>query len=257
MRHKYDNMDLYKSVEKKIKRKLAEKLKNRVQISSQRKDKRMPIVAVFGYTNAGKTSFIKMLTEDKKMQPQNKLFATLDITYHHMAGAANAHNIIFADTIGFISDIPHTLVESFKTTINDALDADLFVHLVDFSHPDREAQVKSVVEILTELAPGDKIKDMLTVYNKCDLVSPKSLCADDGSTGDSYFISCKTGFGFTEIKEHLKRVAYKKLGFIELKLKVGQGSEALSFLYKNASIKHVGQCDEDAQFLVVNVLINK
>ena len=246
---------MYKSVEKKIKKKLAEKIKTRVQTNSIRKDKHIPVVAVFGYTNSGKTSFIKCLTEDDKMKPENKLFATLDITYHHMAGSPSSQKIIFADTIGFINDIPHTLVESFKTTINDALNADLFIHLVDLSHPDNEAQQKTVIEILTELAPESKIKNMITIYNKCDLVNEKKISFDQSD--DKFFVSCKTGLGLTETKEALDKLVYKKLGFIQLNLKVEQGSESLSFLYKNSILKSVRQFDEDPQFLIVHVLINK
>ena len=203
---------MYKSVEKKIKKKLAEKLKTRVQTNSNRKDKHIPTVAVFGYTNAGKTSFIKCLTDDNKMIPENKLFATLDITYHHMAGSKSSQNIIFADTIGFISDIPHTLVESFKTTINDALNADLFIHLVDLSHPDCESQQKTVIEILTELAPEEKIKNMITIYNKCDLIDSKII---SNRNDDAFYVSCKTGLGLSEAKENLDKLVYKKLGFIQ------------------------------------------
>jgi GTP-binding protein HflX len=170
IRHKYENAELYKEVEKKIKRELDVKLKTRHMHNTDRRVRhQLPLVSVFGYTNVGKTSFIKAITNDPKLKPENKLFATLDISYHGTALANSSQSLVFADTIGFISDIPFNLVEAFKTSLQDALDADMYVHLVDVSHPDRQAQEKIVRQILGELA-GDKTKlaNMLTVYNKCD-----------------------------------------------------------------------------------------
>jgi GTP-binding protein HflX len=106
IRHKFENNDLYKNVEKKIKKELEIKLKTRNILNNQRREKKMPTIAVFGYTNVGKTSFIKILTDDQKMKPENKLFATLDVTYHGTSLSQSTQNVIFIDTIGFISDIP-------------------------------------------------------------------------------------------------------------------------------------------------------
>lgn len=258
IRHKFDNLELYKSVEKKIRKELDDKLKTRKQMNFQRNEKKIPVISVFGYTNVGKTSFIKTITDDSKMQPENKLFATLDITYHGTKLSNSNQNIVFVDTIGFISDIPYTLIESFKTTLMDALHADLYIHLVDLSHPDREAQEKSVVEILTELAPEDKIKNMLTIYNKCDNVEnyeKKVGLLDKNSR--KYFISCKTGLGIADIKNTIEKFIYKQMDFIELKLKVEQGSEEFAFLNKNSIIKETSEHEDDPQYLAVSVLINK
>lgn len=175
IRHKYENVELYKSVEKKIKRELEVKLKTRQLQSSERRNtgrRQLPMVAVFGYTNVGKTSFIKAITHDAKLRPENKLFATLDISYHGTSLFNSSQTVLFADTIGFISDIPYNLVEAFKTSLMDAMSADMYVHLVDVSHPDREAQMATVDEILSELGEPEKVANMLVVYNKCDKVSP-------------------------------------------------------------------------------------
>ena len=172
IRHKYENLELYKNVEKKIKRELDHKLKTRhLQSADRRIRHQIPMVAVFGYTNVGKTSFIKAITNDSKLVPENKLFATLDITYHGVSLFNSSQNVLFADTIGFISDIPFNLVEAFKTSLQDALDADMYVHLVDVSHPDREAQERTVNEIISELGDPKKVANMLVVYNKCDKLS--------------------------------------------------------------------------------------
>lgn len=166
---------MYKNVEKKIKRELELKLKTRQVHASDRRSRNrmMPIVAVFGYTNVGKTSFIKAMTGDTKLTPENKLFATLDISYHGASLFNSRQTVLFADTIGFISDIPFNLVEAFKTSMQDALETDLYVHLVDASHPDRVAQEATVSQILTELGNPEKVAKTLVVYNKCDKIDRK------------------------------------------------------------------------------------
>lgn len=173
IRHKYENVELYKNVEKKIKRELELKLKTRQVHASDRRartHRMMPTVAVFGYTNVGKTSLIKAMTGDAKLTPENKLFATLDISYHGASLFNSTQTVLFADTIGFVSDIPFNLIEAFKTSMQDALEADLYVHLVDASHPDRLAQEATVSQILTELGNPDKVAKTLVVYNKCDKI---------------------------------------------------------------------------------------
>lgn len=250
IRHKYENHDLYKNVERKIKKELEAKLKTRNLMNTQRREKQIPMVSVFGYTNVGKTSFIKALTQDSKLEPENKLFATLDITYHGASLLNSSQSIIFADTIGFISDIPHTLIESFKTSLSDALNADLYIHLVDLSHPDREAQEKSVIEILTDLAPEDKLNDMITVYNKFDKVK-------NFKNQNTLLISCKSGHGLDEVKNLIESKLLKKLGFLELNLEIPQGGEEFSYLYKNTIVKQVTEHPEDSQYVQMRVLMNK
>ena len=102
IRHKFESNDLYKNVEKKIKNELSNKLKTCAILNTQRRNKKIPSISVFGYTNVGKTSFIKTMTNDDIMQPMNKLFATLDITYHGTSLSQSTQNVIYIDTIGFI-----------------------------------------------------------------------------------------------------------------------------------------------------------
>ena len=256
MRYKYESHDLYRTIEAKIKRELESKLKTRSVMNEQRRVKKIPTIAVFGYTNAGKTSLIKALTNDAKMKPENKLFATLDITYHGTSLSGSNQSLIFIDTIGFISDIPHTLVEAFKTTINDALEADLYVHLIDISHPDREAQENTVVNILTELAPEDKVKNMIKIYNKCDRIAvPKPNRTAAGH--EEFYVSCQDGHGLSDVMETIEKNIYKIMGFLELSLMIEQGSPAMAFLYKNAIVQETSVNQDDEQFVVMRVLLNK
>jgi GTP-binding protein HflX len=143
------------------------------------------------------------------------------------------------------------------------LNADIIIHLIDLSHPDHVAQEKSVDEILAELAPENMLHDMIKIYNKCDriknfdqVVSAKRAGSDSNSQ-NSYFISCQTGYGIADLKKTIESKIYKKLNFIQLKLKIGQGSDEMAFLYKNSIVQEMRPCDEDSQFIVMNILINK
>ena len=255
IRHKFENRELYKTVEKKINKELELKLKTRSLSNSHRKEKNIPTISVFGYTNAGKTSFIKLLTNDEKMNPKNQLFATLDITYHGTRISDSTQDVIFIDTIGFISDIPTNLVEAFRTSLNDALQADILIHLVDLSHPDCVAQEKTVVEILNDLASEEKLKKMITVYNKCDLIKDFEAIKED--LKDKFCISCETGLGIAGLKTVIEAEVYKRMQFMRIKLKLSQGGPEIAYLYKSSIIEQIDEFDDDPQFISATVLINK
>jgi 50S ribosomal subunit-associated GTPase HflX len=191
------------------------------------------------------------------MKPENKLFATLDVTYHGLSILNSNQSIIFADTIGFISDIPHNLIEAFKTSLADTLSADLYIHLIDVSHPDREAQEKTVMRILGELAPEKKLTSLFTVYNKCDKVDDLSEVMPTEKKPNSFFVSCKNGEGLDELRAAVENEIVKLLGYVELSLKIGQGSAEWFYLNKHAVIKSVREDHADGQFLIMSVLINK
>lgn len=252
LRHKFENNELFKNVEKRIRKELDLKLRTRSLINTQRREKQIPLVSVFGYTNVGKTTFIKAITNDLKLKPKNQLFATLDITYHGTRLCNSNQDIIFADTIGFISDIPHNLIEAFKTSLSDALNSDLFIHLVDVSHPDREAQEKSVIEILSELAPKEKLKDMLVVYNKSDKCKNLDINFDE----KKLVISCKKGDGIAELRDLIEKKILKKLGYLEISMIVAQGSDEFFYLNKYCIVKELNECD-DSQYVNMKVLFNK
>ncbi len=149
------------------------------------------------------------------------------------------------------------MVESFRTSLYDAMNAHLLIHLVDLSHPDRIAQERSVLEILGELAPEDKLKNMLTIYNKCDQIDQQTMHLNSGTDNNFYHVSCKTGQGIDQIKQVIEKKIYKILEFIELNLKISQGSPEMAYLYKNSIIKDNKECSIDSQYMIMHVLINK
>jgi 50S ribosomal subunit-associated GTPase HflX len=124
------------------------------------------------------------------------------------------------------------------------------------SHPDREAQKRSVIEILSELAPEDKLKNMLTIYNKCDLVQGEEPDYSNKEESNAYYVSCKTGQGLAQIKQIIEKKIFKLLEYIQLNLKVSQGSEEMAYLYKNSIVKETKDSN-DSQYVIMNIMINK
>ena len=148
----YDNQKfILRKLEGGIKRKIDQLKNQRTKLRSNRKDSDISTVAVIGYTNCGKTSLIKAITGDSNMEPRNQLFATLDVTCHGTKLPGSNLDTVFIDTVGFISDIPTPLIASFSATLEDALDADLILHVADFSHPDHEHQRRQVLDTLKKL----------------------------------------------------------------------------------------------------------
>ena len=146
-----------------------------VQMSTQRKNRgKMVRVALVGYTNVGKSTIMNMLSKSD-IFAENKLFATLDTTVRKVT----IDNLAFllSDTVGFIRKLPHHLVQSFKSTLDEVREADLLIHVVDVSHPNFEEQLAVVNETLKELDPQEK--PMILVFNKIDAFTYKPKDEDD------------------------------------------------------------------------------
>lgn len=133
----------------------------------------VPVFAIIGYTNAGKSTLLNALTQ-AHVFVEDKLFATLDTTTRKYS-MSNNQEILLIDTVGFIRKLPHLLVAAFKSTLEEALYADILLHLVDVSHPMAEEQAETTFEVLKELNAGKK--PIITVLNKIDLCPDKS-CID-------------------------------------------------------------------------------
>ena len=141
----FDKQRLALSRQEKRIRQSIDKIKGqRDVLRSARSRDKLPVVAVVGYTNSGKTSLIKALTGNEQIQPENKLFATLDVTCH-TATMPSSLKVGFVDTVGFISDVPTSLIASFNATLEDAAQADLLIHVRDVSNPDHPAQNQQVI----------------------------------------------------------------------------------------------------------------
>ena len=149
-----------------LKRQLKEVVKSRMLLREKRKRSGVYQVALVGYTNAGKSTLLKQLTGADAFI-ENKLFATLDLTSRIMK-LSSGKEVILTDTVGFIQQLPHDLVAAFRATLEEALEADLIIHVVDSASEMREEQMKTVAKVLGEL--GANGKEQMTIFNKSDLL---------------------------------------------------------------------------------------
>src|SRR5690606_23579395 len=162
---------------------------------ASRRVNQIPSVAIVGYTNAGKSSLLNRLT-GAGVLVQDQLFATLDTTVRR-ALTSDGHPYTLTDTVGFVRALPHQLVEAFRSTLEEAADADLLLHVVDGSHPDPEGQIAAVHEVLAEVDAGD-IKEIIAV-NKADLADPDVLDRLQRAHPQVVVVSARTGRGLDEL----------------------------------------------------------
>jgi len=190
-------------------------------------------VAIIGYTNVGKSTLINALT-DSSVVTANKLFATLDPTVRTFI-MPNKQKILFVDTVGFLNELPHHLIEAFKATLEEVVEADLLLHLIDSSHPKALAQSDAVYKVLEEI--GAKDKTILTALNKIDKVSdPVVIERMKSHFGDSLAISALTRQGLDEL---VARISKETSRFIVTANFVLPAADArtLSIIYANGLVK--------------------
>jgi GTP-binding protein HflX len=159
----------------------------------------VPSVAIAGYTNAGKSSLLNRIT-GAGVLVENALFATLDATVRR-AQTTDRLPYTFTDTVGFVSNLPHQLVEAFRSTLEEIGDADVIVHVVDASHPDPAAQLETVREVLGEIErpEGAERAPEIVVFNKSDLIDENQRLVLRGLEPGAVFVSARTGEGIDEL----------------------------------------------------------
>ena len=223
---------LIKSRIAQLNRELKDVKKHREVTREQRSRSHIPVAAIVGYTNAGKSTLLNTLT-GAGILAEDKLFATLDPTTRDLK-LPSGQEILMTDTVGFIRKLPHHLIEAFRSTLEEARYADIILHVVDASNPQMDEQMYTVYETLQNL--GVKDKPVITVFNKMDRMEdtwvPRDLHAD-------YYvkISARTGEGITEFLQSVEAVLreqkveiealypYKEAGKIQLIRKYGELQE--------------------------------
>ena len=180
----------------------------------------IPTVALVGYTNAGKSTLFNALT-DAGVYVEDKLFATLDPTVRRLDLPEGAH-VVLADTVGFVRDLPHELVAAFKSTLQEAREADLILHLIDASDPNRWQRVRQVNSVLKQL-DADKVPQV-RVYNKIDKLDRRPRMTNNRQgEGRAVWLSAKTGEGLPLLKDVIARRVRKKTTHRKIHLQPADG----------------------------------
>ncbi|MFV9567688.1 GTPase HflX [Thermoanaerobacter mathranii] len=192
-----------------IEKKLEEIKRHRDLQRSRRKKNQVPVVAIVGYTNAGKSTLLNALTK-AEVYVEDKLFATLDPTARRLI-LPSGREVILIDTVGFIRKLPHDLVEAFKSTLEEVKYADLLLHVIDVTSPDMEEKIKVVERVLSDLGAINIPK--INVFNKIDLLE----VVLKGNEREVY-ISAKNKIGFDNLLEAIEREIFKDVEVVNFLL---------------------------------------
>ena len=199
-----------------------------------REKSNIPVVALIGYTNSGKSALMNKLLEmtekeEKSVKEQDMLFATLD-TQHRKISLEPGADFILIDTVGFVSKLPHSLVEAFKSTLDEVKYADLLIHVVDAAYDERDFQIEVTDNVIKQLGAGAKEK--LMAYNKMDIAMEKPL---DVSSSDAVYISAATGENMDQLIKKIKERIFAARIHARLLIPYDKGS-ITSYLCENAEI---------------------
>lgn len=223
-----------------LNRELKEVQRHREVNRQQRKRSGIPVVAVVGYTNAGKSTLLNHLTNAEVLE-EDKLFATLDPTTRILE-LTNNQKVLMTDTVGFIRKLPHHLIDAFRSTLEEAKYADIILHVVDASNPQMDKQMYIVYDTLRNLeVEGKKI---ITAFNKTDRIGqPEPL--HDFRAERTVHISAKYGDGLEDLKNILEEILREEKDFLECTIpyrdagviqKIREKGELLSEEYREDGI---------------------
>ena len=233
-----------------IKKELAEIKAGRSVQRARREKSGIPVVALAGYTNSGKSSLMNRLLsmedrQEKQVFEEDMLFATLD-TAQRLITLDDNKSFILIDTVGFVSRLPHTLVDAFKATLEEVTMADLIVHVVDASFPEKDFHIEVTEGVLKELGAADK--ESIIAFNKIDLM-PGFEALEYGQK--AVCISCKTGQGIETLLGMIKDQLFSDMQEVELLVPYSRG-DVVSAVLDKASLS-VTEYREDGTYLKVEL----
>ena len=211
---------------------LAEIVKQRQVQRQRRKNNQIPVIALVGYTNSGKSTLLNTLCSDKqkKVFEKDMLFATLETSTRHIK--IKNHDCLLTDTVGFIERLPHHLIQAFRSTLEEVKEANLLLHVVDTSFEDYQMQIETTNEVLKSL--GVENTPMIYVYNKIDLnkyayIQPQSPYV---------FISAKYKRGLDLLEDEISHLLFKDYEVFELSIPYSQG-EDFKYLHQHCYVKEI------------------
>jgi GTPase len=206
-----DRRKIRKRIDK-LKDDLKRLMLHRHTLRKNRQDKAVPTVALVGYTNAGKSTLINALTGTSQYV-QDSLFTTLDPVSKGMH-LANGENIVISDTVGFLQNLPHNLIEAFKATLEEVVEADLLIHVLDVSHPRVYEHAAAVSQTLKELGSGDK--PLITALNKIDLMDDNIWLAElSRFFPEAVCISAKLEHNLNELIDKIQLKFAQRMALVE------------------------------------------
>jgi len=185
-----------------------------------RQRQQWPLASIVGYTNAGKSTLLNRLT-GASVLAEDKLFATLDPTTRRLKLPTN-QNVLLTDTVGFIKKLPHGLVEAFKATLEEVVQADLLVHVVDISHPQATEQIEAVNDVLLEIGAGEK--PVLMVFNKMDRLAAAAPAWLREKYPHAVCVSARTGDGIAPLLAELGTQLRPIREFLDLRVPLAEAA---------------------------------
>jgi GTP-binding protein HflX len=224
--------------------------KQREQARRARRRAEIPALSLVGYTNAGKSTLFNVLTASK-VYVADQLFATLDPTVRRIK-VSDVGPVILADTVGFIRHLPHKLVEAFRATLEEAVMADLLIHVIDCADPERQDNVTQVLGVLAEIGAGDI--PVLEVYNKTDLVNAEPrIDRNDQGKPVRVWLSARDSRGLALFYQALSEILGNEICETSITLSAGQG-RLRGLLYDLAAVMDERLGDDGSQYLQLRLL---
>jgi len=243
-----------------LKKQLAEVKRTRSLHRKERKKVPYPVVALVGYTNAGKSTLFNHLTRSE-VQAEDMLFATLDPTLR-MVKTPAGRQVILSDTVGFISDLPTQLIAAFHATLEEVTEADLLLHIHDAHHPDKDAQAQDVLNVIEGLGVNTHQRDaldfkpLINVYNKCDLLNDEERafyslkCAQNPKENTS--ISAVTGEGCAALLGLIDQILDQKENVFEVRFPLHDGA-TFAWIHEAGTVISSSIADDSHHIITVRL----